>query len=239
MWRFGLGKRLQDIVGRSALLEGRALLHRYSASTDNRRPRFGCFPKSAPEISQIVEVARASKVPIAVAPAASSTPASYPRNSILIDLARMNKILEIDSANLCGVVQPLASIAALSSELEPLGLVVCSANRGGATAVDIAVTATGMEVVLPNGRIANVGGRPRDALACSLPSLFAAPDISFGIPTKIFLRLAQKNRAGAETPDAARAASPAETELLAHLSDILDPSKTFVRSSKPSAGKSV
>src|SRR5712671_2209294 len=107
MWRFGLARELQKIVGKDAVLEGDDLRRRYAAFIGKSGPHLVCLPKSAPEISQIVEVARASKVPLALATAAASAPASYPRDSILIDLGRMNKILEIDSFNLCAVVEPL------------------------------------------------------------------------------------------------------------------------------------
>jgi glycolate oxidase len=227
MWRFGLARKLRKIVSKDAVLEGGAILQRYPSLTDKSRPQLVCLPQSAEQISQTLEAARASKIPIALLGGTNSAAASFLKDSILIDLARMNKILEIDSANLCAVVQPLASLSALSGELEALGLAACTSNINAATAIDAASAATGIQLVLPTGRRANIGGKPQDALGYSLAPLFAGTDIAFGIPTRIFLRLERKNQMRAKSPGTAKSdPSPAEAELLGRLSDILNPSST-------------
>jgi glycolate dehydrogenase FAD-linked subunit len=237
MWRSRLQRKIEKIVGKDAVLAGEDLLRRYSWSAASDHPQLACLPTSAEEISQVLQVAAASKRPIALATSPNSVVGSYPANSLLIDLGRMNKVQEIDPDNLCAVLQPLADLSALKSELEPLGLSV-RAGSHAVTALEVAaVSSTGMQLVLPNGRIANLGGKPQDALGYFMAPLFAVSGVALGIPTKVFLPLSRKHHRSGEGVFSARTAAPVERELLVRLGDALDSSKTLIHRSMPSAGK--
>src|SRR5258708_3133725 len=116
MWRFGLAKKLRKILGEDAVLEGHALLQRYPFLTDRNRPQIACLLKGTEEISQVLAIAQQRKSQVVLLEPGSPATSRYPKGSILLDLTRMDEILEIDSANFCAVVQPMASPSALSTQ---------------------------------------------------------------------------------------------------------------------------
>jgi glycolate oxidase len=227
MWRFGLARKLRKIVGKDAVIHGSAIHERYS-SLEKRQPKLVCQPQNAQQISEVFDLASSSEVPVTLLRGSDSSPIGDTKGSILLDLARMNQILEIDPGNLCAIVQPMASLRTLAEKLEAAGLALCASSAGAAVAIDVAPSAaTGMQLVLPPGIVVNIGGKPQDALGYSLAAAVAKiSDVASAIPGVIFLRLKRKN----QLPGVSRGLnesgpSPAEAEVLRRLGKSLPSEK--------------
>ena len=78
------------------------------------------FPESVQEIKNIVKMSNHDI--IARGSGTSLTGAVIPKNSIIIDFSRMNKIIEIDAAKKTAVVEPGVLLSELNEELEIYGL---------------------------------------------------------------------------------------------------------------------
>lgn len=167
---------------------------------------------SAQEISDILTYCYAHNIP--VTPRGAGTGlcgGAVPIcGGVLLCTIGMNKILEIDTANMTATVQPGVllmelSAAALEQDLfyppEPgeksatLGGNVMT-NAGGMKAVKYGVTrdyVMGMDVVLPDGRMLTLGGKlAKSSSGYSLLHLFVGSEGTLGIVTQLVLRLIPK-----------------------------------------------
>ena len=137
------------------------------------------FPTSAREVSEIVRLANRYETPLVGRGAGTGlSGGAIARNGgIVMVFSRMNRILEIDAANLRAVVQPGVVNLDLSRAVEHLGLYFApdpssqksctiggnvSENSGGPHTLAYGVTAnhvTGLELVLPDGEIVRIGGK--------------------------------------------------------------------------------
>jgi glycolate oxidase len=161
------------------------------------------------EVSKIMKYAYDRRIP--VTPRGSGTGlcggavAIY--GGILLSLARMNKILEFDEENLTATVEPGVLLmdlakAALEKDLfyppDPgeksatIGGNVMT-NAGGMRAIKYGVTrdyVMGMEVVLPDGDIIEIGGKvAKNSSGYSLINLLIGSEGTLGIVTKLLLKL--------------------------------------------------
>lgn len=126
---------------------------------------------------------------------------------ILISTTRLNRILEIDSNNLTATVESGVILMDFQEVTEKMGLLYApdpgeksatiggnvSTNAGGMRAVKYGVTrdhVLGMEVVLPSGEIAWLGGKvAKNSSGYSLLHLMIGSEGTLGIITKIIVKL--------------------------------------------------
>src|SRR5581483_9986609 len=129
---------------------------------------------------------------------------------IVISLARMRRILEVDLDNARVVVEPgvinLEVTGRVASEKffyapDPSSQSVCSIggnvaeNSGGAQCLKYGFTTThvlGLEVVLPDGSLVHLGGKTLDAPGYDLAGVFVGAEGTLGIATKIILRIVKR-----------------------------------------------
>ena len=158
------------------------MLYEYDGSIDKHRPLAVVFPLSAEQVSQVVQACNRLGVPYTARGAGTglsggAIPAS---GGVLISLARMNRILEIDVDNLRAVVEPGVVNLRLGQAMAPFGLTyvpdpssqkACTIggnvgeNSGGPHTLRYGVTTNhtlGLEVVLPDGEIVQLGGTRAD-----------------------------------------------------------------------------
>lgn len=164
---------------------------------------------STKEVAEVMKYAYENNIP--VTPRGSGTGlvgAAVPLNGgIVIDLCRMNKILEMDEENLTLTVEPGVLLMEIGKYVEEADLFYppdpgeksatiggnISTNAGGMRAVKYGVTRDyirGLEVVLPNGEVANLGGKVvKNSSGYSLKELIIGSEGTLGIVTKAILKL--------------------------------------------------
>jgi glycolate oxidase len=181
-----------------------------TAYLDAGLPAAVAFPESTEEVAALVRLAAAHRVSVVPRGAGTglSGGAAGIEGALTIVLSRMNRILEIDEANLCVVTQPgiinadlKAAVAAagLFYPPDPASYETCSiggnlgTNAGGLCCVKYGQTrdwVLGLEVVLADGSVIRTGGRNvKDVAGYSLTHLFIGSQGTLGIVTEATLRL--------------------------------------------------
>src|SRR5258708_1815814 len=103
-------RQLKKIAGKDAVLDRpeELMLYEYDAGVDKHRPGAVVFAQTTQQVSQIMRLASEKKIPVVPRGAGTglSGGAIARQQAIVLSLARMNKILEIDVPNQRAVVQP-------------------------------------------------------------------------------------------------------------------------------------
>ncbi|MBN2047780.1 MAG: FAD-binding protein [Anaerolineaceae bacterium] len=175
-----------------------------------RMPEVVVKPASAEQISAIMKLANAERIPVTPRGAGTGlTGGVIPLyGGIVLSLERMNRILEIDPDNLVVVVEPGVVTSEINEATKDLGLFYAgypmslescfiggnvATNAGGGKAVKYGVTSRyvlGLEVVLPTGEIVEFGGkRVKDVVGYDMVHLLVGSEGTLGIFTKIILKL--------------------------------------------------
>jgi glycolate oxidase len=170
-------------------------------------------PGSTEEIQAIVRLANKHLFPIVPRGAGTGlSGGSLPvENGVVLDLTRMNRILEIDEENLVAVVEPGVVTYAIQQEVERRGLFYppdpaslktstiggnVAECAGGPRAFKYGVTrdyVLGLEVVTPWGDLVKTGGKTvKSVTGYDLTRLYTGSEGTLGIITRIYLRLIPK-----------------------------------------------
>ena len=173
------------------------------------------MPRTTAEVQAIIRLANRELIPVTPRGAGSglSGGAIPVHGGICLSMERMNRILEVDTANLVAVVEPGVVTNKLDETLKPLGLFfagypmseeICTLggnaahNAGGGRAVKYGVTKryiTGLEVVTPTGEILTLGGkRFKDVTGYDLVGLMVGSEGTLGVFTRITIRLLPRPR---------------------------------------------
>jgi glycolate oxidase len=196
------------------------------------------LPGSAAEIAAIVRLCHDMRVPVVPRGAGTGyTGGAVPTSGgVVISLERLNRIVEIDEANLLAVVEPAVITGELQAAVEARGLFYppdpqslressiggnVAECAGGPRAFKYGVTkryVLGLEAVLPTGEIIRTGSKAvKNVVGYDLTQLLVGSEGTLAIITQVFLRLVPKPPAVATLracfADVARAAH-AVTELL-------------------------
>jgi len=168
------------------------------------------LPETTAEVSTLVRLAAEHRVPVVPRGAGSglSGGAAGIEGGLTIAMTRMNRVLEIDRANLVVVTQPGILNAELKQAVgaeglfyapDPASYEICSiggnlgTNAGGLCCVKYGQTrdsVLGLEVVLADGRVIRTGGRNvKDVAGYALTHLFVGSQGTLGIITEATLRL--------------------------------------------------
>lgn len=175
-----------------------------------QRPLAVLLPENSEEVQKAIRILQREKVPF-LARGAGTCLSGGPTAilpSVVIETARMKRILEVHADDLLAVVQPGVVNSELSRHVAHLGLhyapdpssqAVCTIggnvaeNSGGPHCFKYGMTTDhilGLQVVLPDGEIAQFGSScgPR-AHEFDLTGLFTGSEGTFGITTEITVRL--------------------------------------------------
>src|SRR5438270_9817391 len=209
--------QFRSIIGRGLITEP-SQLHTYECDglTNFRvMPQAVLLPSSTDQVQQIVRVCNREKIPFVARGSGTglSGGALPAENGIVISLARMNRILEVDLPNARVVVEPGVINAEVTQRVAPHGYFcapdpssqsVCSIggnvaeNSGGAHCLKYGFTTThvlALEVVLADGSLVHFGSRAVDRPGYDLPGIFVGSEGTLGIATKVTLRILRKPEA--------------------------------------------
>ncbi len=203
--------KFREIVGeRATAAPAERLCYSSDASMVKGMPDCVVRPMSTEEVSKVVVLAAELGVPVTARGAGTGLAGgAVPlRGGIVLDLAGMNRILEVDLANLAVVVEPGVVQARLNDRLKPHGFFFppdpgsssfCTiggliANNGsGMRCVKYGTTKNyvlDLEVVLADGRVMRTGSRTlKSAAGYDLTRLFIGSEGTLGIITKAILRM--------------------------------------------------
>ena len=182
---------------------------------DKAPPDVVVFPTCTEQVMDIVKLANRHDVPFVARGAGTglSGGALALEGGIVIEMCRMNKILEIDYGNQRAVVQPGLVNLHLSLAVSDGGFYYApdpssqgsctiggnvAENSGGPHTLKYGVTTNhvlGLEVVLPNGDLVHFGGAVLDTPGYDLPGLFVGSEGTFGIVTSVTVRIMRKPQA--------------------------------------------
>lgn len=214
-------KALQSKLSKDAVLHEADDLIAYECdgvSAYRQAPMVVVLPRTTAEVSAAMKILHKMNVP--VVPWGAGTGLSGGAlplgDGVTIALSRMNKIIEVDLSNRCAVVQPGVTNLAITQAVQHAGFyyapdpssqIACSIggnvaeNSGGVHCLKYGVTTNnllGMEIVLADGRIVNIGGKTMDEEAYDLMGLLTGSEGLLGIITEVTVRLLRR-------PETARA----------------------------------
>jgi len=166
------------------------------------------LPASAAEVRDVVRACSEANVPWVARGAGSglSGGALPVAEGVLIAVTRMRRVLEVDLDDGRVVVEPGVTNTEVSAAVgpthfyppDPSSQIVCSIggnvaeNSGGAHCFKYGFTTnyvTGLEVVLADGAVVQLGGKELDAPGYDLLGVFVGSEGTLGICTKITLRV--------------------------------------------------
>jgi len=119
-------KQLVDILGEKRVLEDAATLEAYShdqSFAPKRMPDFVVFPGTVEEVQRVVRLANETRTPlIPYSSGLNFHGAALPdHGGIIVNLSRMNRIIQIDEENWSAVVEPGVTYAQLQAALMEKG----------------------------------------------------------------------------------------------------------------------
>ena len=207
---------LQRIVGNKDVLTAKEDLIPYSFDgTAALQQMPGCvvFVESAKEVSEILKLANEKKFQVVTRGSGTGlSGGSLPsKDCVVMCTVKMDKILELDKANLTMWVEPgattlqvfdAASAAGLFYPPDPGSMKISTIggnvaeNSGGLRGLKYGITRNyvmGLEVVLPNGEIMTTGNKcVKDVAGYSLKDIFIGSEGTLGVITKVLLKLIPK-----------------------------------------------
>ncbi len=205
-------KVLASIVGEEDVTIDPVELLAYSSDASQLKavPVAVVRPENKEEVAEILKFADENRIPVTPRGAGTSTAGqslAY-KNGILMDMVKMDKILEISLKDRIAVVQPGVIYGELNKELrkygycfppDPGSAIACTVggmvgnNASGVRALKYGATVDhvlGLEVVLPGGKIIRTGGRVwKSSSGYNLTRLLVGSEGTLGVFTEIILKI--------------------------------------------------
>ena len=213
-----LRRELESLLGKGAVLSEPEELLVYESDglvLFRALADFVVFPTSTEQVSEIVKLANREGMPFVARGAGTGLSGGClpAEGGLVISLMRMNRVLEVDYDNHIAVVEPGLVNLHLSWAVGPKGFYyapdpssqqACTVggnianNSGGPHTLKYGVTVNhvlGLEVVLPDGEVMWLGGKTRESQGYDMAGLFVGSEGTFGIATKIVVRILKQSQA--------------------------------------------
>jgi len=216
-----LARRVEIAAALRAIVPGEGVID----SEEGRRP-FECdgltayrqlpmlvvLPETVPQVGEILKYCRREGIKIVPRGAGTSlSGGALPlADGVLLGMSKFNRILEIDFANRCAVVQPGVTNLAITQAVEDQGFyyapdpssqIACTIggnvaeNSGGVHCLKYGMTVNnvlGVEMALIDGSVVRFGGKQLDAPGYDLLGLAIGSEGMLGIVTEVTVRLLKK-----------------------------------------------
>jgi glycolate dehydrogenase FAD-linked subunit len=206
---------LRTTVGGDGLITNQSQLQTYECDgLTNFRvlPAAVVLPRTAEQVQAVVRLCARHKIPFVSRGAGTglSGGALPAESGIVISLARMDHILEVDFANRFVVLEPGVINAHVTQRVasqgyfyapDPSSQSVCTIggnvaeNSGGAHCLKYGFTVThvlALDVVLPSGELVQLGSPTLDTPGYDLPGVFVGSEGTLGVATKVTLRIVKR-----------------------------------------------
>src|SRR5215813_4023306 len=210
--------RLRAIVGREAVLSSPSDLLVYECdgfTIEKNRPDVVVFPTSTEQVVAVVKACHEAGVTFLPRGAGTSLAGGClpVGGGVMIALTRMKRILEVNTRDRYAVVEPGVVNLWLTNHLRPLGFHYApdpssqgactiggnvATNSGGPHTLKYGVTVNhvlGLEFVLPDGSVVQTGGPVEDSPGYDLTGVIVGSEGTFGIATKVWVRLTRNPEA--------------------------------------------
>jgi glycolate oxidase len=205
-------QRLIEIVGKENFTDQLEELvpYSYDASMNVHRPNAAVWPESTQQVAGIVRFANEYKIPVVPRGAGTSLSGGVIpiKGGVIIDLSRMNKILEISIENRYTRVQAGVVCDDLNRALAKHGFIFppdpasssvatiggnVGTNAGGIKGAKYGTTrdyVMGLQVVLPTGEVLNTGSHTMKCVSgYDLSKLFVGSEGTLGVITEVTLKI--------------------------------------------------
>jgi len=235
-------EKLRNVGGAENVLTSKEDLIPYAFDgTAAMKEMPGCvvFAVSTDEVSAVLKLANDSGTPVVTRGSGTGlSGGSVPSGDcIVLCTVKMEKILEVDSANLTMTAEPGVTTIQIAEAAEKAGLFYppdpgsmkistiggnVAENSGGLRGLKYGVTRNyvmGMEVVLPDGEVMRLGNKcVKDVAGFSLKDVMIGSEGTLGVITKVLLKLIPKPAAKktmVATFDAMDAAAQTVSDIIA------------------------
>jgi glycolate oxidase len=175
-------------------------------------PEAVVLPTSTEQVQAVLRICHKERIPfVARGSGTGLSGGALPvTGGIVISLARMKRILEVDFENQRMVVEPGVINLDVTGRVasrgyfyapDPSSQSVCSIggnvaeNAGGAHCLKYGFTTThvlGLEVVLADGTLVHMGSNTLDAPGYDLPGVFVGSEGTLGVATRVTLRIVKR-----------------------------------------------
>jgi glycolate oxidase len=219
--RAEIAAALRRIVPGEGVIEAPVEMRAYETdglTAYRQLPLVVVLPETTDQVAQVLRYAHENAIKVVPRGAGTSlSGGALPlADGILLGMARFNRILEIDFANRCAVVQPGVTNLGITRAVEQRGFyyapdpssqIACSIggnvaeNSGGVHCLKYGLTANnvlGIEMVLITGEVIRLGGKHLDSEGYDLLGLMTGSEGLLGVVTEVTVRILQK-------PETARA----------------------------------
>jgi len=185
------------------------MTYEVDAGLDRGQPDAVAFPGSTQEVVRLVQWARQHKVPLIARGAGTglSGGAVAEHGGVIVEFSRMNRVVEVDEVGRGAVVQPGVVNLVFDEMVKTKGLYFppdpasgrvatiggnIAENAGGPHCFKYGVTTnyvTGLEVVLADGRLVQMGGHALDYPEYDFVGLMTGSEGTLGLITEASVRL--------------------------------------------------
>ncbi len=210
--------QLRGVVGPGGILAAPSELVVYECdgyTIEKNKPDCVVFPTSTEQVVQVVRLCNAAGVSFLPRGAGTSLAGGClpVGGGVMIALTRMKRILEVNLRDRYAVVEPGVVNLWLTNHLKPHGYHFApdpssqgactiggnvATNSGGPHTLKYGVTVNhvlGLEFVLPDGTVVQTGGPVEDAPGYDLTGVIVGSEGTFGIATKVWVRITRNPEA--------------------------------------------